>query len=52
MMREPVQDLQPFVPDQIAEARRLAPTRNLSVVATLEELAGDAPEVFTARLGR
>lgn len=52
MMREPLQDLPPFVPEQIAEARRLAPTRNLSVVATLEELAGDPPEAFTGRLGR
>lgn len=52
MMREPVQDLQPFGPAEIAEARRLAPTRNLSVVATLEEMAGLAPEAFTARLAQ
>jgi general secretion pathway protein E len=36
---------------EFAAARRLAPSRGLSVVATLEELAGLPPAAFTARLG-
>jgi len=36
--------------DLFAQARRLAPSRGHTVVATLEELTGLAPEAFTQRL--
>jgi general secretion pathway protein E len=36
---------------ELAAARRAAPARGLSMVATLEELSGLAPPAFTARLG-
>jgi general secretion pathway protein E len=51
-MREPVDGIEPFSAAEIAQARRMAPTRGLSVVATLEEMTGGTPEAFTARLGR
>ncbi|MFL6691655.1 MAG: type II/IV secretion system protein, partial [Ramlibacter sp.] len=35
-----------------AEARRLAPTRGHSIVATLEELTGLGPQEFTVQLAR
>jgi general secretion pathway protein E len=41
-----------FTAADIAQARRMAPTRGLDVVATLDDMAGLTPEVFTARLGR
>jgi general secretion pathway protein E len=50
MMRDPLEPLQPFSAADIAQARRVAPSRNLSVVATLEEMAGSSPEAFAARL--
>lgn len=43
--------LAPFTAIDIAEARRFAPTRGLSIVAALDELSGAPAEVFTARLG-
>jgi len=43
---------QPFTPAEIAAAGRLAAGRNTSVVASLDELAGEPPEVFTARLAQ
>ncbi|RCW71334.1 GspE/PulE family protein [Pseudorhodoferax soli] len=42
--------LPPFAAREIAEARRLAAERGASVVRMLEELSGDAPERFAARL--
>jgi len=47
----PEEVLAPFTASEIAEARRAAPNRGLSTVATLEELAGVPPDVFTGRLG-
>ncbi len=41
----------PFTAEEIAAARKLAASRQLSVVASLDELAGQPPEIFTARLG-
>lgn len=38
--------------EQFAEARRLAPSRGHSTIATLEELTGLAPDDFTVRLAR
>lgn len=40
----------PFSAAQVAEARRLAPVRGLTVLATLEELSGDEAVRFVARL--
>ncbi len=40
-----------FSSEEIAAARKLASSRQLSVVASLDELAGQPPELFTARLG-
>jgi general secretion pathway protein E len=42
--------LPPFSAREIAEARRLAGERGASVVRTLEDLSGDDPERFAARL--
>lgn len=50
MMRDPLHPVEPFSAAEIAQARAKAPTRGLSVVATLEEMAGQPPETFTARL--
>ena len=53
MIREPAAEAaEPITPVQVAEARRMAPTRGHTVVATLEELSGNAPEVFAQRLAR
>nr|WP_145552412.1 GspE/PulE family protein [Variovorax boronicumulans] len=41
-----------FTARDIAEARRLATERGAPVVRMLEELSGDAPERFTARLAQ
>lgn len=41
-----------FSAREIGEARRLAAERGATVVRVLEELAGDAPERFTARLAQ
>jgi general secretion pathway protein E len=41
----------PFTAADIAAARKLAASRQLSIVASLDELAGEPPEIFTARLG-
>ncbi len=40
-----------FSSEEIAAARKLASSRQLSVVSSLDELAGQPPELFTARLG-
>jgi len=42
--------LAPFAPEEIAEARRLAASRQSSVVAALDELAALPHEVFIAKL--
>jgi general secretion pathway protein E len=47
----PDEVLVPFAAEDVAAARRLAASRQSSVVAALEELAGVPPEVFVARLG-
>jgi general secretion pathway protein E len=47
----PDEVLVPFAVEEIAAARRLAASRQSSVVAALDELAGVPPEVFLARLG-
>jgi general secretion pathway protein E len=44
--------VEPFAAADIAQARRMAPTRGLGVVATLDDMAGLAPDVFTQRLAR
>jgi general secretion pathway protein E len=49
-MDRPADLAEPFTAADIAQARRLAPTRGRSVVATLEELAALPPDVFTSRL--
>ena len=41
----------PFGAAELAAARRAAPARGLSIVATLEELSGLASAAFTQRLG-
>ena len=47
----PDEVLVPFGIEEIATARRLAASRQSSVVAALDELASVPPEVFVARLG-
>ena len=40
MNREPIGDVVPFSADDIAQARRMAPSRGLSVVASVAEVSG------------
>jgi general secretion pathway protein E len=46
----PEEVLAPFTAAEIAQARKLAPTRGLGVAATLEEMAAVPADVFTGRL--
>jgi general secretion pathway protein E len=48
----PLDTQEALAPEQFAQARRLAPSRGHTVVATLEELTALAAEEFTVRLAR
>jgi general secretion pathway protein E len=48
----PSAETQVIATEHFAQARRLAPSRGRSVVETLEELCGLAPEAFTIALAR